>query len=239
MKFRNNNKKLITVLALSTISIATIGFSAWAITEISGIDNEQVTVGFGDVTQNSLKAELTADGNTDRNLKFDCIQNSKGKITGTENLEDMEFSIKYKVTIGGDTNFAGVKYSITDSFDTICDDYVVRPYTKTAFNFTNVTASKTWYLTTASGEYTETDPGVGKYLQKHIVEHTASVVTITSTFRFQWGTKFGGLNPAVYDDTETNTDAVTNLNDFNKLYKAEIVYNKPVALVITPLTEIA
>ncbi|MDD7617010.1 MAG: hypothetical protein SPJ51_02475 [Candidatus Enterosoma sp.] len=197
-----NKSKIVGVAAVSlaAVSLIGVGFASWVISGITNpnLGDKLVSVTVGDVTDN--RATITATMSDDK-LCFDAKSNDHSgaiQYTGETGGEDLTFAIKVKTSSVASGNI-NVKAKI-ENYDT-CK-------LKSAIT--------SGYLT---------GPAIGPDSNKVTLNDTAQIVTtltstdeVTLAFTLGWGTKFGGFNPAEYEDHGGNVSTiVTDLQGFKDL----------------------
>lgn len=234
MRIKDKNKKISLVIGISALALTTIGFSTWTISGITGIDNQEVSVSFGEVTSNTLNAQLQSGATQDLNVKFDSVQDSTGTITGNGG-EDLSFTIRYQVTKStASTPFIGLQFTITDAFDALVNgNYIERPYGIGAFDFKKVTAGD-YYRTSVGGEYLTSAPTTGVIEHHKVSIDNDALYKFESTFTFKWGATFNHQNPARFDNDGTVTDVTSKLTAFKTEYE-KIGKTTQIAVKIFPL----
>lgn len=203
MKKMNKSRVVgVAAVSLAAVSLIGVGFASWVVSGITNPDvgKTPVSVTVGDVIDN--RATITASMDTSNStLCFDAKSNdNKGAIqyTGDTGGEDLTFAIKVKTSSVASGNI-NVKAKI-ENYDT-CK-------LKSAIT--------SGYLT---------GPAIGPDSNKVTLNDTAQIITtltstdeVTLTFTLGWGTKFGGFNPAEYEDHGGNVSTiVTDLQGFKDL----------------------
>ena len=241
MKFRKNNKKIVIVLGASALALGTVGFAGWVINEQLQIEKQSVSVSFGQVSDSSVVATLDERA-SDFKLSFDSLTDSVGKVTATQDKEDLTFKFVFSVTVGSSLSLTGVKFDINpDPFSTlVTSGYITKAYATTQIVTLDAsTANGTYIPNEGFTSYTKTTPTGGE-AQTHDVTYNEKnrKYNFVSTFNFKWGEKFNNTNPSKADDVEGgqyNADAiVANLNSFKTAYGNAT--GQTIGVTITPVT---
>lgn len=223
MKLLNKGKKstLKGVLLLATISLGTVGFSAWVING-STEENQNITFTVGSVIGNNLIISID-DSETDGRVKFDSDgTGGNGLITGDGENEDLTFKVVYTVTsVSGFSADSPVKvtYTYSEDFQGIKDlatsNYIVASCLDATFF-------------TLDGTNPAPISGVE-------VKYSNSTATVTHTWAFAWGSVFASKNPCkvAVDDGEAYTNLITNLKNFESAAEAAMT-GKTFDITITP-----
>ena len=215
-KSRKSKIVLFSVLGLATVSLATVGFASWVISDITEVKNQNITATVGDVVDNTLTAAITE--TTKIGVNFDNVLNGgNGFTNGDTKVEDLD--VEFKATITGNLDkLSSVKFVFapTENFMALtgsetslntADDYIVFPFTDTS--------NKTITLTKGSSGYDLT----GHTNQSSVITSiSGNVLTLTCNFKFAWGAAFGGKNPGDSQNTTPKADLVTRLKVFNKVF---------------------
>lgn len=223
MKLLNKGKKstLKGVLLLATISLGTVGFSAWVING-STKENQNITFTVGSVTGNNLIISID-DSKTDGTVAFDSDgTEGNGLITGDGAKEDLTFKVVYTVTsVNGFSADSPVKvtYTYSEDFQGIKNLSTSNYINADCLNVTNITLN---------GTNTTPETGVA-------VEYSGSSAIVTHTWTFAWGSVFASKNPCKVKESDgtTYTNLVTNLKNFETAAKAAMS-DKTFEITITP-----
>ena len=223
MKLLNKGKKstLKGVLLLATISLGTVGFSAWVING-STEENQNITFTVGSVTGNNLIISID-DAKTDGTIAFDSDgTEGNGLITGDGDKEDLTFEVVYTVTsVSGFSADSPVKvtYTYSENFQGIKGLATSNYINADCLNVTNITLNGT-----------DTTPETGV-----AVQYSGSSATVTHTWTFAWGSVFASKNPCkvTEGDGTAYTNLVTNLKNFETAAKAAMS-EKTFEITITP-----
>ena len=223
MKLLNKGKKstLKGVLLLATISLGTVGFSAWVING-STEENQNITFTVGSVTGKNLIISID-DAKTDGTVAFDSDgTEGNGLITGDGAKEDLTFKVVYTVTsVSGFSadSPVNVTYTYSEDFQGIrglaTSNYIVA----SCLDVTSITL-----------DGTNTAPKSGVE-----VKYSDSTATVTHTWKFAWGSVFATKNPCkvAVGDGVAYTNLITNLKNFETAAKAAMT-GKTFNITITP-----
>lgn len=215
-KSRKSKIVLLSVLGLATVSLATVGFASWVISDITEVKDQNITATVGAVVDNTLTAAITEA--TKIGVNFDNVLNGGNGFTNGDNkVEDLD--VEFKATITGNLDkLSSVKFVFapTENFMALtgsgtsgntADDYIVFPFTDTS--------NKTITLTKGSSGYDLT----GHTNQSSVTTSiSGNVLTLTCNFKFAWGAAFGGKNPGDSQNTTPKADLVTRLKVFNEVF---------------------
>ena len=214
---KRNKIVMYSLISLSAISLAGIGFSAWII-DGSVNANENVNVNVSNMEDRTtlievqdssdLKVSFDYDVDMDKSLRNPNIVFDKDK---TED-EDLVFEIIYKITSQSALNDG--KHKISLIFD---------ENTLNAYNSVNTTNDYINYdclinfsfVLPESGTTITTDPTNLNGKIKNDLEYSDSnkTATITSTFNFAWGEYFDGINPCAYKKNDYKAKLTNFQND--------------------------
>ena len=192
-KSRKSKIVLLSVLGLATVSLATVGFASWVISDITPAKEQNIAVSAGTVTDNSLTAEILS--GADLTVAFENTSSGTNFTNGEEGkVEDLDFGFSVKVKTGSSSTLGGIKIEFkpsstfealtgTTTNDTTADDYIVMPYGN---NNKVVTVNKdaTSIQTLANGGKVD-------------VSSSTNETTYTCSFKFAWGDAFLKKNPTL------------------------------------------
>lgn len=221
MKINKKHLGLKVSLALATLSLGTVGFSAWIINGSNSVGS-QITFTVGEVTDNSLTVAITDSSNN--SVSFDSNSDtSNGIITGSGNSEDLTFGVTYTVTSSNES-FAAKNATITYKYSSDFDG--IKSLGDSGYIDSTCLNTTTFTLNGANENPTS---GVNvKY------DTNLKVATVTHTWTFKWGTLFGGENPCdVSSGDSAYTNLVTNLKNFESAAKTAME-GKTFTVTITP-----
>lgn len=232
MKFLKKKKLTVMIAAgLAGVSLSSVGFAGWVInaqTEANG----NVTVKFGEVTNNSYEAKINDTDLPNLNLSFDCKKEGKGdnkEIVGSGPNEklDLTFSFTIKGTSGnqsGDQVFANVpnfnvKFESTLLSDLITANLIQSPHV-IGGDGTLIDLSKNEVKSTAAADMYATY----SYTKTYSV---AEGIRVGVIYHFAWGSQFEYKNPqdctlAKAQKGLTDLREKTNSNLTNNLLKITI-----------------
>lgn len=222
MKLKGKHSSLKLVLLLSTVSLATVGFSAWIIN--GSISSGETTISFsvGEVVDNSIIVNIT--DTTNNSIAFDSISGGESdKVQGNSQSEDMSFGVKYTVTSGtGFSEALTITYGYSNDFTGIKNLGIGTEYINTICLNT----------TTFNLDGSATNPSSISGLS---VSYSGNVATVTHTWTFSWGSVFAGKNPC--NVKSSDKDAYTNLKDNLKAFVTaakKAMTDKTFKITITP-----
>lgn len=256
--FKTKKIVLGTVMALSAVSLASVGFANWIINAITGVDSKNITADVGKLVDTSVTASIVED--TDLTLRFDNASqaelNASGNTIifqngdGDKNIQKLSCSLQYKIALSANATTDSVitvapKMKIdfklsADFLAAITGNYIAGPFTEQAVanNDKDNTDFPNMYSTTYSfhDNYRIEDTTNGVKTKFSEYSKTSKEVTATSTFVFKWGSLFGGHNPGYIKASEpsgVNADTIkTNLKNFTDNYKNSL----KAKVTVTPLT---
>ena len=219
-KSRKSKIVLFSVLGLATISLATVGFASWVINEVTPSEIQNIEVAAGTVTDNSLRAIVTA---TDLKVRFDNnnVEGGFGNANAETEKEDLNFSFSTKIE--GTGTFTGLEYKFTmipGMSSLISEGYITSFANANTFTFSTGSVISGAALQNSSA-----------------ISYNSESKTFTSTFNFDWGTKFNSKNPSTAyaeGDSSTKATIVTNLKAFGEAVK-KITTTPWLSVVVTPV----
>lgn len=225
MKLKGKHSSLKLVSFLSAVSLATVGFSAWIINGSISDDNTTISFSVGDVTDNSIAVNII--DATNNSIAFDSnVNGGTGIFKGDGDKEDMDFSVKYKVTSGMpfDSTSGNVKISYTYSNDFegikgLSNSNGKQFIDTSCLNVANYTLDGTttsFQNSAITVEYNE----------------NKTIATVTHTWTFEWGSAFNNLNPCDITSDPDGTYA-NNLKTFTSTAKTAMT-DKTFTITITP-----
>ncbi len=233
-KSRKSKIVLFSVLGLATVSLATVGFASWVISGETDTGSQNITVSTGEVTDNTLKAEILTTPTPDIKVAFDNKQVENG-LSGTY-AEDLQFGFSVKVT-GTETVISGIKFTFT------LDDNFENLFTMNYLQFiTNNTTGLVKEFTMSKGETCAiSDSGVSfadTVKSSVTYAYAGGAGTFTCKFAFKWGSKFDNVNPsecyANKSTDEAKATVISNLKAFDAA--AKLVTTSPwMSVVVTPV----
>ena len=200
-RIRKNRVLTYSLLGVFALSLVGVGFAAWTFTGFVG-DEALVKVTVGDVIDQVLVVEAEV---TDGKVNFDNLKSGSGDIKNDENgnAEDLSFEIKYTLTstVSLFDDSGNARFEI----DIVFNDDTKKAY-KNAFDnddkqFIDTSCLNGFKFETKNVKSIDNVPNV---VSKIAYSENNTVATVTSTFRFKWGSYFGGKNPA---ESTTNGEA--------------------------------
>lgn len=244
MKKNNLKTTGIVVASLAAVALVSVGFSAWVITSLTPTDKQSINLTVASTTDNSIALAVT--GTPDLDVKFDALStDTTGDITGTSDSKcDLEFGFTFTITTKTGINVPDRLASITPTFDaltglsdSITANYVVAPLTsgtalKVIENDKTVIAAGTFY----DGVKTEAEPVTG-FKEKYVISGDTNVYTVVATFRFAWGSYFGGKNPSECDSAMSpvyNSHTLDNIKTALAALQTNLNTKTIANLVLTP-----
>ena len=188
-----NKSKIVGVAAVSlaAVSLIGVGFASWVVEGITVTNKDQtVTVEVGTITDN--RVNFTA-GSENSKVAFESNGTDGAVLKGTENKQDLNFSVWYKAT--STDFFASNKLKITLTFSGTLVTLLKGQDTP---NYLDLSTSNLDWTQTNEFEYTKT-----------ITEAVDTKETIN--FTFAWGDFFGGQNPSATATTDNVSSYITAL----------------------------
>ena len=232
-KSRKTKIVLFSVLGLATVSLATVGFASWVISGTTGATVENITAVAGEVVDNTLVAAI---GDTKGiGVRFDNVSSGATNFSNGDNqVEDL--NVDFTATITGNleklsrvdfvfdpaAEFLALTGSTTT--ETNADDYIVFPFSDSL--------SKTITLTKTVSDY-----NLSNYNNKSsvITSINNNVLTLTCSFKFDWGDAFGNKNPGISTGI-TKAELITRLNAFKAAFKTLTDNSKNImTITVTPV----
>lgn len=205
-------------IALATVALATVGFSAWIIDGSVNEDDVNVNVSIDNMDDRTVLLKLMDQNNgSDLTVHFDYDKDSQNKNphviydeSETED-EDLTFKFKYTLTSNNVLNDGDYQVGIGFSKETI-----------TAFNelnknpYIDITCLKDFTFTLPTSSSTINVQGVdASYITNNVTySNENKEATIISTFNFKWGSYFNGKNPCEYGTDENETDYEEKIKAF-------------------------
>lgn len=211
-KSRKSKIVLLSVLGLATVSLATVGFASWVISDITPVTNENITAEVGAVVDNTLTAAITKKDKI--GVSFDNVAGGGDNFSnGDSKTEDLD--VEFTATITGNLDkLSSVDFVFNPkpAFSALTGSETSNKYI--VFPFTN-NVTKTITLTKSGSNYT-----LSNYTNESSVDTLTSgnVLTLTCHFKFAWGAAFGNKNPGDSTNTIAKADLVTRLNAFKAAF---------------------
>ena len=234
-KSRKSKIVLLSVLGLATVSLATVGFASWVISDITPTSSQNIAVSTGSVTDNSLTATILDDSTRDLTVAFDNKKVTNG-IGGLEG-EDLEFG--FTVQVVGDQNvLKGIEFKFT--LDPKFKALFTSKYLKFIANGTDDSIAETFSMTkgdtcTISGSgisFANTEKSKVTY------SYTDKVGTFACKFAFTWGHEFNYKNPSEnYAEQKTSADKTSVINKLNAFGEEakKVTASQWMSVVVTPV----
>lgn len=224
--FKTKKIVLGTVMALSAVSLASVGFANWIINGITGVDSGNINVTIGQVADTSVTTTMN-DG-CDLSVAFDnyktkpadAIEIFKNNDTTTE---DLYFKLNFKISTTGKVDITTLVDQVTFKFsqskgfaDSVKDEYVVSPFGEATENSGKWESSLVLDLGTKNGADNNPKLTVTKSQDTYSVD-------VVAEFSFKWGSKFNGHNPGYLENNDSMDEATmkTNLKAFKDLIGAD------------------
>lgn len=248
--FKTKKIVLGTVMALSTVSLASVGFASWVINGIMGNDSKDITTKVGEIEDKSITAAITA---SDLELRFDYIEASKLPAKGTytkiydngdETIEKLSVSVTYEISLSANSTEKSVqnvcsgvelKFKLSPKFnEEITNGYIAVDFGTAKENTGAADASSYDKYYAFNVDVIKNTDANGVNTKWTVNPADAKKVSATSTFTFKWGAKFGGHNPCYVlnsGDAVTDSDIKTNLKAFVDNYKKDGLKGQ---IVVTP-----
>ena len=214
---RKRSKKIFMINAIfliASFSIVSLGFASWIVNGSIDTDYDNVSITINnDIKNKSLVINALKTDETDLSLIFDSngsSQNVKDPgdgfyITGSENNENLSFTLTYEVISFNDFIDSS---NIYQAFSILSDPikYVdISCLSKTPLRFKlskdNVGLINDKYIKTSVTYETVNEPNFTYYK-----------ANITQKFTFYWGSVFNNQNPGEYENTK-----IEDLIAFSKL----------------------
>lgn len=213
-----------SLISLSAISLAGIGFSAWIIDgSVDANENVKVNVSNMEDCTTLIEVQKSSDLNVsfDYDVDMDKSLRNPNIIFDENNTEDEDlvFKIIYKITSQSALNDGKHKISFT------FDESTLNAYKSVNTNYDYINDDcliNFSFVLPESGTTIATDPTNLNNKITNVLEYSDSnkTATITSTFNFAWGEYFGGKNPCACKDsnykeklTNFQNDVVNNKNN--------------------------
>ena len=214
---KRNKIVMYSLISLSAISLAGIGFSTWII-DGSVNANRNVTVNVSNMEDRTTLIEVQQDSDLKVSFDYDVDMDEKLRNPNivfdkdkTED-EDLVFEIIYKITSQSALNDGKHKISLT------FDENTLNAYNSvnTTNNYINDDCLINFsFVLPKSGTAITTDPTNLNNKISNVLEYSDSykTATITSTFNFTWGEYFGGVNPCAYKNSDYKAKLTNFQND--------------------------
>lgn len=248
-----NNIIMWGLIATASVSLASVGFASWVINTITPAQSDNVKVSVGDVVNRSLTASIETEG-TNLSVSFDHNGNNKNFTSNDDKTEKLSFTIKNTFTAPTGTYIAsllgGVEYEFTIGAD--LENLINKGATDNSTKYikspsfigdgNKSTIGFTWTNNSLSNK--TLTPNNSKTFSADIPDNTVgtgNTLTFTTTFTFEWGEAFLGVNPCETPtgtaDTSTTLTMQTltaRLNAFKTAYNASGTF---LSVTVTPIAK--
>lgn len=204
---------------LAVVSLIGVGFSAWVVNgKSSNVTTDgNVTVSVADITDKRITiSKLTL--NSNGGIKFDAASgDATGPIVSKDSAEQLSFNITFTLDVSTViSKFKNIEaYMSTDESDSTKKkafesaigsekNYIVTPvkyessHTTASNNATELISSSV----TSGTEVTLTDNTTNNAFETKCKKTIDGKYDFTVTFKFQWGSAFGGVNPSHVGETD-------------------------------------
>ncbi len=245
--FKTKKIVLGTVMALSAVSLASVGFASWVINGVMGNDSKDISVTVGKIEDKSITAKITGQN---LELRFDYIETSKLPAEGTytkiydngDNLtEKLKVSVTYEISLAANSTETDVKkvcsgvelkFKMNPEFNAAIEGGYIAVDFGTSVDSTesDKTTYNKYYIFNVNVPTDGTTNGVNT--KWTVNTDDTRKVSATSTFEFKWGSNFGGHNPCYRhnNDTVTEDNIKASLKTFVDTYKDSLKGQ----IVVTP-----
>lgn len=224
--FKTKKIVLGTVMALSAVSLASVGFANWIINGITGVDSGNINVTIGQVADTSVTT--TMNEGCDLSVAFDNYKTKPADAieifkNNDATKEDLYFKLNFKISTTGKADITTLVDQVTFKFsqskgfaDSVKDGYVVSPFGDATENSGKWESSLVLDLVTKNGA----DNNPKLTLTKSQDTYSVDVV---AEFSFKWGSKFNGHNPGYLEKNDSMDEATMkkNLKAFKDLIGAD------------------
>lgn len=227
--FKTKKIVLGTVVALSAVSLASVGFANWIINGIADKDVGNINVNFGNINDTSIVTECTSTAD-DLTVRFDNKATSSVKVGDTfedgklifanseDKVEKLTFTVKFTIKTTGTSTVDNLFDKITFTFkqsekfkECVDAGYIVSPFSNYSSVDSDDFVTSTCEYSTPTTPVTDTGTGFGTSSKLKDNNKTREYFAI---FSFKWGTAFKGHNPCFIKDGEKEADFKTNLHAF-------------------------
>lgn len=218
MKKRQKSKMTMLIVGgLAAVSLVSVGFASWVISGTTAAKTQTVNVAVGTVNNDSLTATVL-DSGKNLDLSFDNVESPTGGVlsNNSSTYEDLEFTIPVKIA-GNLSKLNTIDFTFTGTlvdaalYGSESTEYLIAPWV-------TISDAKKVVYTYGSKSLNPTDtkrvsasePAVTK-------EGNLDTVTVTFTFKFQWGAAFNNANPGNVTITSSYTKQtlIDRLNAFD------------------------
>lgn len=201
MKTLNKSKIVgVAAVSLAAVSLIGVGFASWIVEGINLPDQGQaVTVTVGTITDNRVNFEAGSENHT---VAFESNGTDGAVLKGTENKQDLNFSVWYKATSTDFFKSNKLKITLTFSGDLVT---LLSGQDASSKYLSLSTSASGWTKTSTSNEFEYT---------KTITDAVSTQETID--FTFAWGSFFGNDNPSATATTSNVTSYIEALDTLRK-----------------------
>jgi hypothetical protein len=216
-KFNKGKTLGVAIAALSSLSLAGVGFAAWVITLTVGGTTDNISVKVADVKDERMTIAHAKVG-TDNAVNFDATSGGTLlQVSDEGSKEDLTFGIEFTLEVK------------KDAVSTFSTSGGIKAYVTGSDLVTAVDTNK--YITLPTGVYTSdkamesgTDYAIlgsefkGLSSDKQSTDKDGNVTyTMAKTLTMGWGTAFSSKNPAELTDEGQLDDYITKLNALKAL----------------------
>lgn len=193
---RSYNRKLIVfgISLLAAVGLISTGFSAWVMSAVTNADADaSVNVGIIQDASVVVTVDQWQDGawtplDGEKLLSFDAPKNDGGRLRGNaDDDENLSMVISGKVQNGSVLNAEGGSLSMSIALPVGLKEAIALNYIKLAAGTAYSNGVVTVQMSALHYEETEADDG--------------DTYQFSYTLAFEWGSFFGGVNPAVFYDS--------------------------------------
>ena len=227
--FKTKKIVLGTVVALSAVSLASVGFANWVINGIVGKDVGNISVNFGSIDDTSIVTDCTStaddltvrfDNKADKTKKVgDSFEGGKLIFANSEDkVEQLDFIVKFTIKTTGTSTVDNLFDTVTFTFkqskefkECVDAGYIVSPFSGYTSVDSGTNFTSTYEYATPTKPVTNTDAGINI---SSGIKHDNKTREFTAIFSFKWGTEFKGHNPCFVKTGEDETEFKTNLKAF-------------------------
>lgn len=227
--FKTKKIVLGTVMTLSAVSLASVGFASWIINGIADKDVGNINVNFGNIDDTSIVTDCTSTAE-DLTVRFDNAADKTKKVGDTfeggklifanseDKVEKLKFTVRFTIKTTGTSSVDNLFDKVTFTFkqsekfkNCVSDGYIVSP-------FSDYSSADSEGFVTSTYEYTKpasavTDTGVG-FGTSSTLKDNGKTREYVAEFSFKWGTAFKGHNPCYIKSGEDEPTFKTNLKAF-------------------------
>ncbi len=200
MKFLKKKKLVVMVAAgLAGISLGSVGFAGWVINATT-VANPNVTVKFGDVTNNLYAAQISDTDEKKLNLSFDCRVEGKGEnneIVGNGKNEVLDVSFAFTIKNNGNTQTGAEVYAAVPNFNVkfesaLLSDLITANLIQSPHEIAGDGALINLSTTDVTSSATADMHATYSYTKQHDINDGIKVFV---KYHFAWGSQFEYKNP--------------------------------------------